>query len=148
MLIVLIFKSSNALAAAYGIAVTGVMFLSTLLVATVALKLWHWKLRFVIPVFGLLALIDLAFLSSNALKIVDGGWLPLFIAGVVFIVMETWRKGRRVQLDRIRNESMPLALLLDDLHWAAKPTRSRRRWNCPKRRTRKTPGKPKRRWKK
>jgi len=113
VLIVLIFKSSNALAAAYGIAVTGVMFLSTMLVATVALKLWHWKLRFVIPVFGLLTLIDFAFLGSNALKIVDGGWLPLFIAGVVFVVMETWRRGRRVQLDRLRSESMPLALLLE-----------------------------------
>jgi KUP system potassium uptake protein len=113
VLIVLIFKSSNALAAAYGIAVTGVMFLSTMLVATVAYKLWHWKLRFVIPVFGLLALIDFAFLSSNALKIVEGGWLPLFIAAVVFIVMETWRRGRRVQLDRIRTESMPLSLLVE-----------------------------------
>ncbi len=113
VLIVLIFKSSNALAAAYGIAVTGVMFLSTCLVAIVAIKIWRWKLRFVIPVFGLLALVDFAFLSSNALKIFEGGWLPLFIALWVYLVMETWRMGRRVQLDRLRTESMPMSLLIE-----------------------------------
>ncbi len=113
VLIVLIFKSSNALAAAYGIAVTGVMVLSTVLVAIVAHKLWRWKLRFVAPVFGLLALIDVAFLASNALKIFEGGWLPLLIASVVFLIMNTWRMGRRVQLERMRDQSMPLALLLE-----------------------------------
>ena len=113
VLIVLIFKNSNALAAAYGIAVTGVMFLSTILVAIVAHKLWHWKLQVVLPLFGLLVLIDFAFLSSNALKIVEGGWLPLFIAAVVFVVMETWRQGRRAQLDKLRNESMPMSLFLE-----------------------------------
>jgi KUP system potassium uptake protein len=113
VLIVLIFKSSNALAAAYGIAVTGVMFLSTILVGAVALKQWHWKKWVVIPVFGVLALIDLAFLSSNSLKIAEGGWLPLAIAAFVFFVMETWRLGRRVHLDHIRNESMPLSLFLE-----------------------------------
>jgi KUP system potassium uptake protein len=113
VLIVLIFKSSNALAAAYGIAVTGEMFISTMLVAMLAVRQWHWKPYVVIPVFGLLGLIDLAFLSSNALKFVEGGWLPLFIAACVFMVMETWRLGRRAQLDRIRNESMPLSLFLE-----------------------------------
>ena len=113
VLIVLIFKSSNALAAAYGIAVTGVMFLSTMMVGLVAAKLWRWKKWIVLPVFGLLALVDLAFLSSNSLKIVEGGWLPLFIAGFVYVVMETWRRGRRVHLDHIRNESMPLQLFLE-----------------------------------
>jgi KUP system potassium uptake protein len=113
VLIVLIFKSSNALAAAYGIAVTGVMFLSTMLVSVVALRQWHWRLRVVIPVFGLLGLIDLAFLSSNALKIVEGGWLPLFIAAVVFVVMETWRLGRRAQLERLRSDSIPLSVFLE-----------------------------------
>ena len=113
VLIVLIFKSSNALAAAYGIAVTGVMFLSTILVGIVAIKRWHWSWRLVVPVFGFLALIDLAFLSSNALKIAEGGWLPLLIAACVYIVMETWRLGRRAHLDRIRNNSLPLNLFLE-----------------------------------
>jgi KUP system potassium uptake protein len=113
VLIVLIFKSSNALAAAYGIAVTGVMFLSTLLVAVVATRVWRWKLVIVIPLFGLLGLVDLAFLGSNALKIAEGGWLPLIIAVFVYIVMETWRLGRRAHLERIRDSALPLDLFLD-----------------------------------
>ena len=113
VLIVLIFKNSNALAAAYGIAVTGVMFLSTILVGIVAVKRWHWSWRLVVPVFGFLALVDLAFLSSNALKIAEGGWLPLLIAACVYVVMETWRLGRRAHLDRIRNNSLPLNLFLE-----------------------------------
>ncbi len=113
VLIVLIFKNSNALAAAYGIAVTGVMFLSTILVGIVAVKRWHWSWRLVVPVFGFLALVDLAFLSSNALKIAEGGWLPLLIAACVYVVMETWRLGRRAHLDRIRNDSLPLNLFLE-----------------------------------
>jgi len=113
VLIVLIFKSSSALAAAYGIAVTGEMFISTMLVAMIALREWQWNRYAVFGVFGLLGMIDLCFLSSNALKFVEGGWLPLFIAACVFLVMETWRLGRRVLLDRIRNESMPMNLFLE-----------------------------------
>ncbi|MGB8603081.1 MAG: potassium transporter Kup [Rhizomicrobium sp.] len=113
VLIVLIFKNSDALATAYGIAVTGVMFLSTLLVALVAARSWGWKLRFVIPVFGLLGLIDLAFLSSNALKIAEGGWLPLLIATAVYLVMETWRLGRRAHLEHVRDSSLSLDLFLE-----------------------------------
>ncbi|MDE2183554.1 MAG: potassium transporter Kup [Alphaproteobacteria bacterium] len=113
VLIVLIFKSSNAMATAYGIAVTGIMVLSTILVGLVAVKQWRWKPLYVIPVFGVLALVDLLFLSSNALKIAEGGWLPLFIAGFVYIVMETWRLGRRAQLERVRSESMPLTVFLE-----------------------------------
>jgi KUP system potassium uptake protein len=113
VLIVLIFKNSSALAAAYGIAVTGEMFISTMLVAMIALRQWNWKHYVVIPVFGLLGLIDLCFLSSNALKFAEGGWLPLFIAAGVYLVMETWRLGRRAQIDRMRNESMPMSLFLE-----------------------------------
>lgn len=113
VLIVLIFKNSDALATAYGIAVTGVMFLSTLLVAVVALRCWKWKWYYVVPVFGILGLIDLGFLSSNALKIAEGGWLPLLIAGAVYLVMETWRLGRRAHLEHIRASSLSLDLFLD-----------------------------------
>jgi len=113
VLIVLIFKSSNALAAAYGIAVTGVMAISTLLVAIVAVRHWHWRLPIVVALFGALGIIDLAFLSSNALKIVEGGWLPLMVAAGVFVVMDTWRVGRRVHQDKVRDGSLPLNLFLD-----------------------------------
>jgi KUP system potassium uptake protein len=113
VLIVLIFRSSDALAAAYGIAVTGVMVISTLLASIVAYRRWKWPLRLLIPVFGPLAFIDLSFLASNSLKIVEGGWLPLLIAGCVFVVMDTWRTGRRVHLEKVRSDSMPLDLFLE-----------------------------------
>ncbi len=112
VLIVLIFRSSNALAAAYGIAVTGVMVISTLLVAIVAVRQWHWKLPIVIVLFGALGIIDLAFLASNALKIVQGGWLPLLVAAGVYVVMDTWRLGRRVHQEKVRDASLPLPLFL------------------------------------
>jgi KUP system potassium uptake protein len=112
VLIVLIFRSSDALAAAYGIAVTGVMVISTTLVAIVALHRWKWNRPTVYAVFGVLGLIDLAFLASNALKIVQGGWLPLAAAGCVFVVMDTWRVGRRAHLDKMRDNALALDLFL------------------------------------
>jgi KUP system potassium uptake protein len=113
VLIVLIFKSSEALAAAYGIAVTGVMVISTVLVAVVARYRWHWKRSTVIAVFGILGLIDVAFMGSNALKIGQGGWLPLVVAGATFVVMDTWRMGRRAHLDAMRDSALALDLFLD-----------------------------------
>jgi KUP system potassium uptake protein len=113
VLIVLIFKSSDSLAAAYGIAVTGVMVISTALVAVVARYHWHWSKPAVIAVFGGLGLIDVAFMSSNALKIVQGGWLPLAVAGATFVVMDTWRIGRRVHLEALRDNSLALDLFLE-----------------------------------
>jgi KUP system potassium uptake protein len=113
VLIVLIFKTSDSLAAAYGIAVTGVMAISTMLVAIVAVRQWGWSLKLAAVVFGGLALIDLSFLAANSLKIIEGGWLPLLIAGVVFVVMDVWRKGRRAHLEKIRSESLPLDLFLE-----------------------------------
>jgi len=112
VLIVLIFKSSDALAAAYGIAVTGVMVISTGLVAVVARYRWNWKMPTVLAVFGALGLIDLAFLGSNALKIVQGGWLPLAVAGATFVVMDTWRVGRRIHLEAMRDDALSLDLFL------------------------------------
>src|ERR1700744_4968312 len=113
VLIVLIFKSSDALAAAYGIAVTGVMVISTALVAVVARYRWGWKTPTVLAVFGVLGLIDVAFMSSNALKIVQGGWLPLAVAGATFVVMDTWRIGRRVHVEAMRDGSLALDLFLE-----------------------------------
>ncbi len=111
-LIVLIFRSSGALATAYGIAVTGIMVLSTILVAVVAVRQWRWRLWLVLPIFGVLALIDVFFLGSNALKIVEGGWLPLAIAVATFVIMDTWRLGRRAHIEKIREGSLPIDLLL------------------------------------
>ena len=113
VLIVLTFKSSAALGSAYGIAVTGVMVISTVLVGVVAIYRWKWKRPVVYLVFGLLGLIDLTFLSSNSLKILEGGWLPLAVAAVVFLLMDTWRVGRRLHLEKMRDNSLALDLFLD-----------------------------------
>jgi KUP system potassium uptake protein len=113
VLIVLIFRTSGALATAYGIAVTGVMAISTFLVGLVAVRQWRWEPAVALVVFRILAVVDLAFLASNALKIGEGGWLPLGMAAGVFVVMDTWRVGRRAHLERIRAGSMPLDLFLE-----------------------------------
>jgi KUP system potassium uptake protein len=113
VLIVLIFRTSGALAAAYGIAVSGVMLIDTFNASIVAAGQWKWGVRRAAMVFGALAFIDLAFLLANSLKIVEGGWLPLAVAAGAFIIMETWRLGRRAHIERIRNESMPLDLFME-----------------------------------
>ena len=113
VLIVMIFKSSENLSTAYGIAVTGVMVISALLVGVVAVHRWHWKPVTAWAVFGTLGLIDLAFLASNGLKIADGGWLPLLVAVGVFVVMDTWRIGRRLHLEKMREGALSIDLFLE-----------------------------------
>ena len=113
VLIVLIFKTSDDLAAAYGIAVTGVMVISTFLVAIVAVRRWRWRLPVVIAVFGTLGLVDLAFLSANSLKVVQGGWLQLAMAATVFVLIDTWRVGRRVHMEHMRDGTLALDLFLE-----------------------------------
>jgi KUP system potassium uptake protein len=113
VLIVLIFKSSDALTAAYGIAVTGVMVIDTFNAGIVAGKQWRWPLLLTFGLFGAMGVSDVLFFIANSLKIPEGGWLPLFIAACVFIGMDTWRRGRRVHLEKVRSESLPLSLFLE-----------------------------------
>jgi KUP system potassium uptake protein len=113
VLIVLIFKSSGALAAAYGIAVTGVMVIDTFNASIVAGKQWRWNMPLVIFLFGAMGASDLLFFIANSLKIPEGGWLPLLIAVAVFVGMDTWRRGRRVHMEKVRSESLPLNLFLE-----------------------------------
>ena len=88
------------------------MVISTVLVGMVAIYRWRWSKPAVFAVFGVLGLIDLAFLASNALKVTQGGWLPLAVAATVFVVMDTWRVGRRVHLEKVREGSLALDLFL------------------------------------
>jgi KUP system potassium uptake protein len=81
-------------------------------VGLVAIYRWRWSRPAVYAVFGVLGLIDLAFLASNALKVTQGGWLPLAVAAAVFVVMDTWRVGRRVHLEKVREGSLALDLFL------------------------------------
>ncbi len=100
---VLIFRSSDALAGAYGIAVSLLMAITTLLAGLVARK-WGYALPAVIAVNGFFLLIDLIFLSANSVKIVEGGWFPLVLAGAVAFLMLTWRKGNACMEDARINQ--------------------------------------------
>ena len=115
LLIVIGFKSSGALGAAYGIAVTGTMGITTLLFAVVARQQWQWPLARVAGLTALFLSFDLAFLGANVLKIERGGWVPLAIAGVVFTMMTTWKRGRDLLTAIMRRSSLPLDLLLQDI---------------------------------
>ncbi len=93
--LVLIFRSSSSLAAAYGLAVTGSMLVTSIAFTKVAWKVWKWPLPVLVPGMVLIILIDLGFLSANLLKLPDGGYIPLLIGFGFFIVMDTWRWGRK-----------------------------------------------------
>ncbi|EPR39777.1 Low affinity potassium transport system protein kup [Desulfovibrio sp. X2] len=102
------FESSGALAAAYGIAVTTTMVITTALFYTVARRRWHWsRLAAALPCLGFLVA-DIAFLGANALKIVHGGWFPLLVAGMFFALMATWKDGRHVLARRMVAGAVPL----------------------------------------
>ena len=105
--LVLTFKSSSALASAYGLAVTGTMMATTLLSFIVIQALWQWNRFTSIAFLSVFLTIDLAFLSSNSLKIPTGGWLPLAVATVLFLVLTTWIQGRRL-LSEYMNERRTL----------------------------------------
>jgi KUP system potassium uptake protein len=107
--LVLGFRSSSALAAAYGFAVTGTMALTTVLAAAVMRGIWRWRWPIVGAVLVPILIVDLSLFGSNALKIPSGAWFPLVIGLCVFTLMSTWRTGRRLVLDRIASATMPIA---------------------------------------
>ena len=109
------FRSSSALASAYGIAVTGTMVVTVILAFVVARHVWRWPLWAAVLVMGPFLLIDVIFLGANLLKIAEGGWLPV-IAGVAMLVMMlTWRRGTTLLSERVRREELPLSEFLPTL---------------------------------
>jgi KUP system potassium uptake protein len=120
--LVLGFRSSSRLAAAYGVAVTTDMVLTSVLFSVVARKQWKWSLPAVAALVGGFLAIDLSFWGASLLKIPSGGWFPLVIAVVVFTLMTTWSTGRRILTERIVERSITLEALLEGLR-AAPPTR-------------------------
>jgi KUP system potassium uptake protein len=103
ILFVLMFQSSSALASAYGVAVMGTMFVTTLLGLLVARSMWNWSWWRVVPLFALFLVVDSAFLAGSLTKISTGGWVPLAFATVMFAMFITWRDGRqalRAELER------------------------------------------------
>jgi KUP system potassium uptake protein len=115
ILVVLMFRSSSALAAAYGIAVTGTMTITTILFYVLARSHWQWSIWRAGLLTAFFLIIDLAFFSANMLKIVQGGWVPLAIAAAIFILMTTWQRGRLIVRSLLVDASIPLDALLRDL---------------------------------
>ncbi len=103
------FRTSSDLGAAYGVAVTATMVISTLLLFVLARQVWGWSLRRVLLTVGSFLLIDLAFLGANVPKILHGGWFPLVVAGAIFILMTTWKRGRQLLARRLRARAIPLS---------------------------------------
>lgn len=122
VVLVLGFKSTNNLAAAYGIAVTGDMVITSLLATIVAAKVWGWGWNRAIALFVCFLVVELVFLFANVLKIPDGGWFPLAAGAVVFLLMTTWKRGRQLLAERLSGEGIELEPFIDAL-MVSEPTR-------------------------
>jgi KUP system potassium uptake protein len=122
VLLVLTFQSTGNLASAYGIAVTGTMTITTILFCRVARDIWGWPRWRVAAIGALFLFVDLAFLGANLVKIESGGWVPLLIAGAVYALMTTWKRGRLAVSATLRDNSLPLDLFLSDVA-KSKPVR-------------------------
>jgi KUP system potassium uptake protein len=112
------FGSSDRLAGAYGLAVTGAMLVDVVLATAVAILVWRWHWLLAVGVFGLLAIPDLAFFIANALKIPEGAWLPLVAASLVFYTITTWRRGRELVSAEAAEGALPLAQFLERMERA------------------------------
>lgn len=108
------FGTSSKLAAAYGIAVTGTMVCTTILTYYVMSKKWNWSPFITVPFLAIFLTIDLAYFGANTLKIFDGGFVPIIIAGAIFSLMTTWKKGRLILSERLRELSIPLNKFIKD----------------------------------
>ncbi|MDR2990928.1 MAG: potassium transporter Kup [Burkholderiaceae bacterium] len=122
VLTVMMFKSSDNLAAAYGIAVTLDMLITTTLTFFVIRYGWRYPLSLCLAATGFFFVIDVTFFSSNLMKVVDGGWFPLLIGGTVFMFMTTWRRGRELMGDALRVNAIELKPFLDSV-FIAPPAR-------------------------
>jgi KUP system potassium uptake protein len=112
VLLVLAFRTSDALASAYGIAVTGTFLCTNILAMVVFRRQFNWSRPLTVAVFGSFAVVDFAFFSSNTLKIVEGGWVPLAIGLTIVLTMTTWQRGRGLILARWQQDSLPLGSFL------------------------------------
>lgn len=107
------FGSSSKLAAAYGLAVTGTMVITTLLAFVVVRKLWGWGWGLSLAIAGSFLAVDIVYFSANLIKIHEGGWFPLLLGLGVFTLMATWKQGRQLLYKRISTEAMPLSQFME-----------------------------------
>ena len=115
LLLVAMFRSSSALASAYGIAVSGTMVVTAMMAFVVIWRVWNWSKWSAAALIVPFLFIDLSFLSANMLKVIEGGWVPLALGGVVMAVMCTWRRGTRLLFEKTRRQEMPLQSLVNKL---------------------------------
>ncbi len=108
ILLVLFFQSSSNLAAAYGIAVTGAMFIDTLLMAAVLITLWRWPLWKALPLILAFVVVDVAYFGANLIKVPQGGWVPLVIGLIIFTLLTTWSKGRTLMRACMAGSVIPM----------------------------------------
>ncbi|MFI4987351.1 MAG: potassium transporter Kup [Alphaproteobacteria bacterium] len=113
--LVLGFKSSDNLGAAYGIAVTGTMSLTTVLACTYMVGVVGWKPIIALPLFGVFLVVDLAFFAANMLKVDQGGWFPLLVAAFLYVLMSTWMRGRTVLFSQRGRDALPLETFLKSI---------------------------------
>ncbi|MFL6752474.1 MAG: potassium transporter Kup [Sphingomicrobium sp.] len=112
ILLVLTFRSSSNLAAAYGIAVTGAMLIDTVLISVVLRHMWKWN-RFAVAVLLVMFFTtDGSYLAANLLKIPAGGWFPLLVGAIAFTFLTTWAKGRKLMIDRMNEASLPMEIFI------------------------------------
>ena len=119
VLLVLSFRSSSNLASAYGIAVTGNMFITTLMMAVLVLTVWKWNRWLSYGFVGTFLIIDAAYFASNLTKIPDGGWFPLLVGAIAFTFLTTWARGRALMQERLRESAMPMEVFIKSASTAA-----------------------------
>ena len=112
VLLVLGFGESTKLAAAYGIAVTGTMFITTCMLAVVIFRIWKWNRILAGLAIGLFLAVDGIYFASNLTKFADGGWFPLAMAALVFVVLTTWATGRKLMRERLAEGAVPLPVFI------------------------------------
>ncbi len=115
LLVVVLFKTSGSLAGAYGIAVSGTMLITTILLYRVAVTRWKWPQAVAILIFAGFGAVDATFLASNSLKIVDGGWFPIAVGGAMAGLMLCWHRGSALVRSRLQEMSMPLQQFIDNM---------------------------------
>jgi KUP system potassium uptake protein len=115
LVLLVVFRDSHRLASAYGIAVTGAMFVDTLLAYVIARRFWKWNYAQTLMLVVPLAAVDITFISSNLLKIPDGAWLPLAFGAAMVLVMITWHRGAQLLTEKTRRDSVPMKDLAEIL---------------------------------
>ena len=112
LLLVIFFRTSSNLTSAYGIAVTGAMFIDTCLLSVVLFRLWNWPVYYALPLLAVFFLVDGAYFSANLTKVPAGGWFPLLVGLIIFTILTTWSKGRQLMIDRMREGAMPIKIFI------------------------------------